>query len=471
MKRGHSHRSTILAIILLSYFMIVLDISVVITGLPRIRETLGFSHIGLSWVQNAYLLCFGGFLLLAARAGDILGRKRMFTTGLAIFTIASLAVSLAQTQGWLIASRALQGVGAAILAPSVLALISANFAEGDDRTRALAQYSMVAGAGASLGLVLGGVFADLISWRMGFLMNVPLGIALWIAAQRKLTETECHAGALDTVSAVTSTLGMGSLVLGIVSSANYGWTDSATLSGICAGIVLLIIFFVHEAMTSQPILPLRLFASRERSGAYAARMLFLGAMVGFFFFTTQLLQGVLGYSPMRAGFAFLPMTIPTLAAAAAVPVLTRRLGNAGLMSLSFVLALVGMLWLGQAGPHADFASDIAMPMVLIGLGNGGALGPLSIAGVAGVEARDHGAASGLVNAAHQLGGSLGLGILVVVFALAKVPALPAVNILNLRIDAAITGGGVMLVFAFFIALILVVPAERARNRVTIRLTN
>lgn len=466
MESNHSHRSTILAIILFSYFMIVLDISIVITGLPRIRETLGFSHIGLSWVQNAYLLCFGGFLLLAARAGDIFGRKRLFMAGLAIFTGASLAVGVAQTQEWLIAARALQGLGAAILAPSVLALISTNFAEGAERTCALAQYSMVAGAGASLGLVLGGVFADLISWRMGFMMNVPLGILLWIAAQHKLEETERHVGSLDVVSAVTSTLGMGSLVFGIVSSANYGWMDSTTLFGLGAGIGLLIIFFVHEAMASQPILPPRLFASRERSGAYAARMLFLGAMVGFFFFTTQLLQGVLGYSPMQAGFAFLPMTIPTFAAAVAVLALTRRLGNAGVMALSFALTVVGMWRLGQAGVHASFLADIALPMILIGLGNGGALGPLTVAGVAGVEPHDHGAASGLVNAAHQLGGSLGLGILVVAFAWAKGPGLAGTRLLNHQIDVALEGGSIMLGLGFLVAMAFVLPSERARRRAT-----
>lgn len=459
-----SHRSVVLALVLTSYLMIVLDISIVITGLPRIRETLGFTPIGLSWVQNAYLLCFGGFLLLAARAGDILGRKRMFMAGLAIFTVASLGVGLAQTQTLLIGARAVQGVGAAILAPSVLALISANFAEGEERTRALAHYSMVAGAGASLGLVLGGVFADLISWRVGFLMNVPLGIALWLAAQRRLVETERHVGTLDMVSAATSILGMGALVFGIVSTADYGWAASSTLWGIGLGVFMLTVFFIHQANVVQPILPLRLFASRERSGAYAARMLFLGAMVSFFFFTTQFLQGVLGYSPMQAGFAFLPMTIPTFAAAMAVPALTKRLGNSGLMVLSFALLVLGMWWLGQAGTDARFATDIALPMILIGLGNGGVLGPLTVAGVAGVASHDHGAASGLVNAAHQLGGSLGLGILIVVFASVQMPGLTGTMLLNQQIDAAIEGGSAMLVLAFVIALIFVVPSERARIR-------
>lgn len=444
--------------------MIILDISIVITGLPKIRETLGFTPVALSWVQNAYLLCFGGFLLLAARAGDILGRKRLFMAGLALFTLASLGVGLAQTQAALIGARAMQGLGAAILAPSVLALISANFPEGPQRTRALAYYSMVAGAGASLGLVLGGVFADQLSWRVGFLMNVPIGMGLWLTAHRLLPETERHAGSLDVVGAAASTLGMGALVFGIVGSANVGWTHPTTLWAVGLGIALLAIFLGHQALASQPILPLRLFASRERSGAYAARMLFLGAMVSFFFFTTQFLQGVLGYSPLQAGFAFLPMTIPTFAAAVSVPAFTRRLGNAGLMALSLALSAAGMLWLARAGTDARFATDIALPMVLIGLGNGGALGPLTVAGVAGVEPRDHGAASGLVNAAHQLGRSLGLGILVVVFASTKVPGLAGAALLDHRIAAALTGGALMLCLSLAIALVFVVPAERERAR-------
>jgi EmrB/QacA subfamily drug resistance transporter len=459
-----SHKLRVLTIVLVSYLMIVLDISIVITGLPNIRQTLGFTPVGLSWVQNAYLLCFGGFLLLAARAGDILGRKRMFQAGLALFSLASLGVGAAQTQVLLIGARAVQGIGAAILAPSVLALISANFPEGPERTRALAYYSMVAGAGASLGLVLGGVFADQLSWRVGFLMNVPIGAALWFVAHRLLQETERHAGSLDVVSAAASTLGMGSLVFGIVRSADAGWTHPVTLSTVGLGAVTLAVFALHQAKSAQPMLPLRLFASRERSGAYAARMLFLGAMVSFFFFTTQFMQGVLGYSPLQAGFAFLPMTIPTFAAAIAVPALTCRLGNAGLMSLSFALSVVGMLWLGQAGANAHFATDIALPMVLVGLGNGGALGPLTVAGVAGVEPRDHGAASGLVNAAHQLGGSLGLGILVVVFAAANGAGLAGAELLDHRIAAAIMGGGVMLCPSLLVALVFVVPAERARKR-------
>ncbi|WP_201258050.1 MFS transporter [Syntrophotalea acetylenivorans] len=319
----------VLAIVLVSYLIIVLDISIVITGLPEIRQALGFSPIGLSWVQNAYLLCFGGFLLLAARTGDILGRKRMLILGLTLFTASSFAIGIAGTPAWLIGARAVQGVGAAILAPTVLSLIATTFPDGPERTKALAYYSMVAGAGASLGLVLGGIFADQLSWRIGFFMNVPIGIGLIMAAARLLVESKRTGGAFDVLGAICSTLGMGALVYGIVRSAEAGWSDSLTRSALGLSLVLLALFVFNEARVRQPILPLRLFASRERSGAYAARMLFLGAMVSFFFFSTQYMQLVLGFSPLQAGIGFLPMTIPTFLAAMILPNLTRRLGNAG----------------------------------------------------------------------------------------------------------------------------------------------
>jgi EmrB/QacA subfamily drug resistance transporter len=456
--------NTVLAVVLVTYLMIVLDISIVITGLPEIRRTLGFSPVALSWVQSAYLLCFGGFLLLAARMGDLIGRKRMLLAGIALFTLASFVIGAAQTPFELIAARAVQGVGAAILAPSVLALIATTFPEGPERTRALAWYSMVAGAGASLGLVLGGVFADQLSWRVGFLMNVPIGIALWIAARRILTETRQQSGAFDAVGAAASTIGMTALVYGIVQSAESGWADKGALWAIGAAAVLLAIFLVNEAHARQPILPLRLFANRERAAAYAARMLFIGSAVAFFFFSTQFMQEVLGYTPLQAGLGFLPMTIPTFVAAMAVPRLTRWLGNGLLLCFALALMAAGMLWLGQAGSDADFWMDIALPMIVLGFGNGAGLGPLTVAGVSGVEERDHGAASGLVNVAHQLGGSLGLGILIVVYAAVSAPGLCDAALLSHRIAAANTGAGLMNCLGLIVALLFVLPADRARRQ-------
>src|SRR5213592_706764 len=236
-----AQRAPVLAIVLASYLMIVLDISIVITGLPKIRDDLGFSTTSLSWVQNAYTLAFGGLLLLGARAGDILGRRRMLVAGLALFTAASLAIGLAPSPSWLLAVRAVQGVGAAILAPSTLALLTTNFPAGPERTRALAYYAAAAGVGASVGLVLGGIFAGWLSWRVGFFMNVPIGAGLMLGARRCLGETERRPGELDAAGALSSTLGMTALVYGLIRSTSAGWGNLLTLAALTAGVVLLII--------------------------------------------------------------------------------------------------------------------------------------------------------------------------------------------------------------------------------------
>ncbi len=456
-------RIAVLTIILVSYFMIVLDISIVITGLPKILESLSFSATGLSWVQNAYTLAFGGLLLLGARAGDILGRRRMFIAGLALFTAASLGVGIAQSAAWLIAARALQGVGAAILAPSTLALLTTNFREGPERTRALAYYAAVAGVGASVGLVLGGIVADWLSWRVGFFINVPIGIALMLGAQRYLGETERRSGEFDVAGALTSTLGVTAVVYGLVRSASTGWSDRVTVAALTAGVVLLALLVLNEWRAKRPIMPLRLFASRERVGAYAARVLYLGAMMGFWFFTTQFLQRVLGYGPFAAGLAFLPTTIPNFAAAMMVPRLTRRFGNARLLAGGLTLTLVGMAWLSRVSADSSYLIGVALPMILIGIGQGAVLGPLTVAGVAGVRPEDAGAASGLVNVTHQLGGSLGLSILVVVFAAAASGPVDAPELLAHRIAAAVTAGTAMLVLAVVVVVALIVrPGHAAR---------
>jgi EmrB/QacA subfamily drug resistance transporter len=446
----NSNRRAVLAIVLSSYLMIVLDISIVITALPKLRTGLGFTAVGLSWVQNAYTLAFGGLLLLGARAGDILGRRRMLVAGLGLFTLASLAIGLAQSAAWLLAARAVQGVGAAILAPSTLALLSVHFAEGPERTRALAWYAAAAGVGASIGLVLGGVFAGWLSWRVGFFINVPLGLALIVATLRTVRETPPRPGTFDAAGALTSTAGMTLLVYGIVRSASSGWHDTGTLAACATGIVLLGAFVAIEARAGQPVMPLRLFASAERTCAYAARMLFLGAMVGFWFFSTQFLQGVLGYAPAAAGLAFLPATLPNFATAMLVPRLARRFGNGTVLTAGMALAVGGMAWLSRAAPGDTYLLAVALPMVLIGAGQGLCLGPLTIAGVAGVRTEDAGAASGVVNVAHQLGGSLGLAALVAVSAAAG-PADTAAGLAH-RISAALTAGTALLAGAFLLAL-------------------
>ncbi len=440
----------LLAVILASYLMIVLDVSIVITALPKIHHSLGFSATGLSWVQNAYTLAFGGLLLLGARAGDLLGRRRMFMVGIALFSAASLAGGLAQSAAWLLGARAAQGVGAAIAAPSTLALLTTSFPEGPERTRAVAYYGAVAGGGGSVGLVLGGILTQWLSWRWGLFVNVPVGLALILAAPRSLPETERRHGQFDLLGALTSTVGMTAIVYGIVRGAESGWTDHLTIASLTTGAALLALFVANERRAAQPITPLRLFANRERTGAYAARVMFVGAMFGMFFFLTQYLQGVRGFSPLEAGVAFLPLSLVMFSMVFVVPKLVARFGNRRLLIGGVLTAVVGMTWLSQITASTTYLTGIALPMAILGAGAGAAFTPLTASGVAGVAAEDAGAASGLVNVAHQVGGSLGLAVLVTVFTSAQASGLAH------AISAALTAGAAMLA----LALVVVVAAVR-----------
>jgi EmrB/QacA subfamily drug resistance transporter len=410
-----SNRTMVLGIILACYLMIIVDISVIITALPDIHSALSFSSTGLSWVQNAYALTFGGLLLLGARAGDILGRRRVFVAGIVVFTAASLLAGLAQSPSWLLAARAVQGVGAAIAAPSTLALLTVTFREPGERIRAVAWYSAVAGAGGSLGLLLGGALTQWVSWRWGLFINVPIGVTLIALAPRYLPETEREAGRFDLVGAATSTLGMTAAVYGFVRAATEGWGDVPTIASFVAAASLLVAFVVTEMRADQPIVPMRLFASRERSGAYAARVLVVSGMYAMFFFLTQYLQGASGFGPLEAGAAFLPMTLLVFAMVQVVPRIAPRLGTTRLLTAGLLIALAGMTWLSQIGDATPYFPQIALPLLLLGAGMGTALTPLTSAGIAGVSTEDAGAASGLVNTAHQVGGALGISVLVPVF--------------------------------------------------------
>jgi EmrB/QacA subfamily drug resistance transporter len=445
----------VLGIILATYLMIVLDVSVIITALPRIHTALDFSSANLSWVQNAYTLTFGGLLLLGARAGDILGRRRVFVVGIAVFTFASLLAGLAQSSTWLLAARALQGLGAAIAAPSSLALLTTSFPEGHERTRALAAYSAVAGGGGSAGLVLGGMLTDLVSWRWGLFINVPIGLLMLYAAPRVLPETVKRPGAFDLSGALTSTFGMSAIVYGFVRAASDGWGDRVTVASFTAGVVLLALFVLNELRAEQPITPLRIFASRERSGAYVARILVVGAMFGMFFFLTQYLQGVSGYSPLKAGIAFLPMTLVMFSMVQVVPRVAGRIGGTSLLIAGLSLDMAGMAWLSRLSESTAFFPGIAVPMVMMGIGMGAALTPLTAAGIAGVQPEDAGAASGVVNVAHQLGGSLGLGILVTIFASAqRSSGGTASHALAHAVSSAVTGSAIFLALGLAVVLLV-----------------
>jgi len=454
--------SAVLATILTSYVMIVLDISVVITGLPRLAAELAFPEAGLSWVQSIYTLFFGGFLLLGARAGDMFGMRRMFLAGLAIFTGASLAIGLAPTAGWLLAARAVQGVGSAILAPATLALLQANFAPGPRRTRAVAYYGAAAGIAASIGLVAGGLLTDFVSWRAGFLINLPIGLAVGWATLRLIDETPLHSGGrLDIAGALASTVGMGALVYGAIRAAEAGWGDPLTMAALVLGGLALALFARIEARAAQPIMPLRLFADAERVTAYAGRALFLGGMISFFFFLTLYMQDVLRYPPSLAGLAFLPAMLVNFGVALLVPRLTARLGNLPLLATGLVIAVIGMAWLSRANPASGFWLSIGLPSILVGAGQGCALSPLTASGIARVAPGDAGAAAGLVNVAHQLGSALGLGLTSAVAATGTA-LLSGPELMMHRYQWGLTAACAMLVLAMLLVLRLALPPRKAR---------
>ncbi|MET4052474.1 EmrB/QacA subfamily drug resistance transporter [Frigoribacterium sp. PvP054] len=458
------HRTAILAIILVTYFMIILDNSIIFTGLPSIQATMDFSPTGLTWVQDAYTLVFGGLLLLGARAGDIVGRRRLFIIGLVIFSVASLLVGAAPSGAVMVAARALQGVGAAILAPLSLSLLTATFSEGRERSRAVALYAAVAGIGASAGMVVGGVLADLISWRAGFFLNLPIGAVMIVLAVRYLIELPRVRGRFDVVGAVTATLGVGALIFGIISSSEVGWASPRTLISLAVGVLLLVALVMNERRVEQPIMPLRLFASRARSGAYAIRFLYLGAMMGFFFFTTQFLQEVFGWSPLQAGLGFLPMTIVNFAVALSVPRLLDRLHSVVVLGAGVAVTFAGMLWLSRVDQGDSFVTGVALPMVLIGLGQGLAFAPLTSYALVGITGADAGAASGLLNTFHQLGSSLGLAVLVAVGTSAAAGGTDPVGVLSQRVEVALTGSSVMIALAFLVVVLVVLPGDLAQKR-------
>jgi EmrB/QacA subfamily drug resistance transporter len=458
--RAPARRLLAPAVILSGYLLVLIDVSIVMVALPHVRDDLGFSATALSWVQNAYTLAFGGLLLLGARVGDLLGRRRTFVAGIGLFTFASL-VGLAQSPAQLIAARAVQGAGAATLAPATLALLSTSFPDGAGRARAMAAYGSLGGIGVTIGLLLGGVLTDTLSWRAGFFVNVPVGIAAMLAAPRLLPETARHEGRLELAGALSSTLGATLLVYGIVRSAGAGWIDAGTLAALGAGVALLAIFVADQARSARPIMPLRLLADPERAGAYAARFLFNGVLLSSFWVLTLYLQGVSGLSPLETGLAFLPQTLVAFAAGAlVVPALTRRLGTARVAVAGVTAMLVTAVWLSRLSVGTGYAAGIAAPMVLYGFAQALSLSALTTAGMARVAPHDAGAAGGLVNVAHHLGGALGLGILTTVFAAAGSPGLPARELLAHRVAAAFAGGAVLAA----LALVVTVVAARERTR-------
>jgi EmrB/QacA subfamily drug resistance transporter len=454
--RRARHPGISLAVIVACQLMIVLDTTVVFVAMPKIQQSLHFSATGLSWVSNAYSLAFGGLLLIGGRAGDVLGRRRVFLAGIAVFTLASLLGGFATSSAWLLAARAVQGAGAALAAPSALALIAAGFAEGHERNRALSIFSATSSGGASVGLILGGVLTDWASWRWVLFVNVPIGMAVLLLAPVFLEETERHRGRLDLAGAVTSVTGMVALVYAFIRAAGVGWGDSTTLLAFAAGAALLAAFVVVESRAARPVVPLRLFADRARAGSYLDMLLVAAAMFGMFFFLVQFLQNALGFSPLRAGAAFLPMTGLLFGVARLAPRLVPRYGARRLMLTGLPVMVAGMVWLTRLSPSAGYVQGALGPMVLFGLGAGLVFLPLTLTILSGVRREDSGAASGLLQTTQQVGGALGMAVLVSVFGTASRHG-GAVH----GVGAAFEAATVFTVMALAVAVAVIRPAAAA----------
>ncbi|MBU7561577.1 MFS transporter [Weissella cibaria] len=393
-------------IILLSYFMTLLDNSIIFTGTAKMAADMNMSPSTLAWVQNAYALTYGGLLLIGGRLGDIFGRKRLFVVALSIFGLGSLLVGLAQTSGVLIVARAFQGIGASSLAPTTLALLMDSF-EGQERTQAVAWYGSVAGIGASLGLVIGGVFATYFSWRDGFFINVPIAIIMILLAITVLPKSATQNGRFDFMGTVLSMIGMFSLVYAVNGA-------SQPVLMLVIAFVALILFVLTENRASSPIMPLRLFHDCERVGGYIARLFYMGGMLGFWFLTPQLMQNVLHFTPLASGIGFFPLTVLNFIVALQVPKVLAKYGNRRVLIVGISITALGMLGVMQFNESLGYLLGISIPMVFLGIGQGLAFSPMTNVGIANADVRDAGAASGVVNVMHQVGGSLGMSLMVTI---------------------------------------------------------
>jgi EmrB/QacA subfamily drug resistance transporter len=414
-RRHLANPSLLLFVILTAQLMVVLDTTIVNVALPHIQSSLGFSASGLSWVLNIYILTFGGLLLLGARAGDLLGRRKVFLAGIALFTVSSLVGGLAVTGWMLLASRALQGVGAALAAPTALSLLTTKFAEGQARVRAIGLYTTVSAAGGAIGLVAGGLLTELVSWRWVMFVNVPIGLVVWLVGRLVIEESAPYKGRFDLTGALSSTIGMTAIVFGLVEAGTYGWMSPHTVTPFLVGVALLGLFVHHESRVEEPILPLRLLTHATRTSANVARALLYAAMYGMFFFLSQFFQDVQRFSPLVAGIAFLPMpTSVFLGSQLTGRVLIRRFPQKVVMMSGAGIVAFGLLLATQIHASTSYA-QIVVSMVLIGSGMGISFVSLTSASLADVASGDAGAASGLVNVSQQLGGALGLAVLVTAF--------------------------------------------------------
>jgi EmrB/QacA subfamily drug resistance transporter len=458
-ERARHRRGLALAIIVTCQLMLILDATVMNVALPRIQADLHFSATSLAWVMSSYTLTYGGLLLLGGRAGDLLGRRRMFISGIALFTLASLAGGLATSASWLLIARVLQGVGAAVAGPSTIALIATTFTEPRERLRALAVLSGVASGGFAIGLIIGGILTEVASWRWVLFINVPFGLAATLLAPRFVHETATGAAAhggrarLDLPGAVTATAGVASLVYAFIEAATDGWSGTRTVVALLAGVVLIAAFLAIEVRVRQPLMPLRLFADRNRAAGYTIFFLAPAAMMSMFFFLTQFLQEVRGFGALATGFAFLPMAAGMFGMTRLIPNLLPRFGPKPLSVTGALLVIGGLGWLTQLSAGSGYAGSVLGPMLLMGVGGGMSFVPLTPVIMAAVAPQDAGAASGVLQTMQQTGSSLGLAVLVTVFGTVVRHAAPGASTHQTLVDGMTAAFTVATGFAAAVAVV------------------
>ena len=403
-------------VIATAQLMVVLDSAIVNVALPHIQRALGFSGSGLEWVVTAYAVTFGGLLLLGGRSGDLLGRRRVFISGLLLFSVASLLGGFANSQSWLLTARAVQGVGGAMIAPTALALITTTFPEGPRRNRAMGVYAAMSGGGAAVGLIAGGLLTTYLSWRWVLFVNVPIGIVTAFLARWVLAESERRPGRFDLPGAVTSTGGIALLVYGLSNASTdtsgvSHWGDPKVVISLVAAALLLVSFAIIESRSKHALLPLRILANRSRTGTYLVMLFLATAMFGIFFFLTIFVQEVLGYSALKSGLAFLPFATLIVLMSGVSSQLVTRIGPRPLMVTGAAAASVGMFWFSRITVHSTYATGLLPAMLVTAAGLGMLFVPLSLSALTGVRPHDSGIASSLLNTGQQVGGAIGLAAL------------------------------------------------------------
>jgi EmrB/QacA subfamily drug resistance transporter len=459
-----------IALILLcvAEFVVVLDAAIVNVALPSIQRDLHFSQEDLQWVVNAYVLMFGGFMLLGGRAADLLGRRRVFMFGLILFSLASLAGGLATSQGLLIAARGVQGLGAAILAPAALSIVTTTFAEGAERNKALGAWGAVAGSGGAAGVLLGGILTQSLGWQWVLFVNVPIGIAAAAIAPMLLAESrrEGLERNFDVAGAITSTAGLVLLVYAVVKAVDNGWGSTTTIVMLAIAAVLLVAFAVIETRARQPLVPFRVFRIGSIAGANLTGLLMGAALFSMFFFISLYMQQILGFDALEAGLAYLPLAGSIVVAAGVASQLTNRLGARPVLVGGLALVAVGLVWFSQISVGGSYLADVLGPSLLAGWGLGLAFVPVTIASQGGITEADAGLASGLINTTQQVGGALGLAVLATVANSATNSAMSAAHGARSELPQALTNGfsDAFLVGAGIAVVAVVVAALTIKGR-------